>query len=554
MEGVGNMARIARANALAVLLLWVAIGQVTVLSGAADLRLLEAVQQQDREAIQTLLKQHVDVNAARGDGATALAWAVHLDNLEIVDLLIRAGADVNAANDLAVTPLMLAATNGSAAVVERLLDAMADPSVARPTGETALVIAARTGEPKVVMLLLGAGANADLKMGDRAQTPLMWAAAEGHVEVVGILLSVGADRDARTTFREVNAPYAHYVPDRKPMGRVEKDRSVISILWPKDGDGDMRRYRGGMTPLLFAVETGHQDVVGILLDAGASVDDPTPDGLTPLQLAQIRRHEALALFLLEQGADPNNAGPGFPPLHVASYLGQTAIAKDLIDRGAEVNARLEKPYRLIEGLELGVNLYPGSGVFTNIGSTPFMTAAKHGQVDIMRMLLDAGADPLLTADGGETALTVAAGLGRPQPSNVTYHEWNETDQLKAIRLCFELGLDVNAQNQWRQTALHGAAFHDQARVIELLAAHGASLDPTDWQDQTPLRVAQGHEICCSTFHRKPLAATALLEAGANPNAGVLLKFAAHEYQDDGVKATVSDPESAPAVDGERSRP
>ena len=258
MEGVENMARIARANALGVLLLWVAIGQVTVLSGVADLRLLEAVQQQDREAIQTLLKQHVDVNAARGDGATALAWAVHLDNLEIVDLLIRAGADVNAANDLAVTPLMLAATNGSAAVVERLLDAMADPSVARPTGETALVIAARTGEPKVVMLLLGAGANADLKMGDRAQTPLMWAAAEGHVEVVGVLLSVGADRDARTTFREVNAPYAHYVPDRKPMGRVEKDRSVISILWPKDGDGDTRRYRGGMTPLLFAVETGHQ--------------------------------------------------------------------------------------------------------------------------------------------------------------------------------------------------------------------------------------------------------------------------------------------------------
>ena len=306
-----------------------------------------------------------------------------------------------------------------------------------------------------------------------------------------------------------------------------------------------------MTPLLFAVEAGHQDVVRVLLDAGVPVDEATPDGLTALQLAQIRRNESLALFLLEQGADPNNEGPGFPPLHVAAYLGQTAVAEDLISRGADIDARLERPYRLIETLEIGVNRYPGSGLFTNIGSTPFMTAAKHGRVDIMRMLLDAGADPFLTADGGETALIVAAGLGRPQPSNAVYHLWNEADQLEAIEICLELGLDVNAENQWGQTALHGAAFHDQARVVELLAAHGAFLDPTDWQDQTPLRVAQGHEICCSTFHRKPLAAAALLKAGADPEAGILLKFAAHEYQDDGVKST-SEPEGV--AGSEQGRP
>ena len=102
------------------------------------------------------------------------------------------------------------------------------------------------------------------------------------------------------------------------------------------------RYEGGMTPLLFAIDRGHQDVVRVLLDGGAKVDGANPNGLTPLQFAMIRRNEALALFLLERGADPNNAGPGFPPLHVAAYLGQPAVAKALIARGADVNARIDE--------------------------------------------------------------------------------------------------------------------------------------------------------------------------------------------------------------------
>jgi len=200
-----------------------------------------------------------------------------------------------------------------------------------------------------------------------------------------------------------------------------------------------------------------------------------------------------------------------------------------------VNARMPKPYRLVELLEIGVNVYPGSGLFSKIGSTPFMAAAYHGQSEIMRMLLAAGADPFLVAKGGETALMLAGGLGRPQPTNVTYHVWKETEQIEALKICLEVGLDINAQNQWSQTALHGAAFHDDARVIEFLASRGAYLDPLDWQDQTPLRVARGHEICCSSYHVKPLAAAALVKAGADPKAGISLKFAAHEYENDSDK-------------------
>jgi ankyrin repeat protein len=275
----------------------------------------------------------------------------------------------------------------------------------------------------VIKQLVAAGARTDDAVGARGQTPLMWAAAEGHAEAVKLLIEVGANVQATTKSNKVPAPNGHYVPGRPPIQRVDKTRSVITILWPKDGDGDMFRFDGGMTPLFFAIDAGHQDVVRVLLDAGVKVDGPNPDGLTPMQFAMVRRNEPLALFLLERGADPNNAGPGFPPLHEAAYLEMPTLAKALIARGADVNARIMKPYRLIEVLEVGTNRYPGSGLFTNIGSTPFMTAAKHGQIEIMKMLLAAGANPHLTAQGGENALMVAAGLGRPEPSNVTYHVW-----------------------------------------------------------------------------------------------------------------------------------
>ena len=99
---------------------WVNGWMVILLSGATfavasdDLRLVEAVKGKDKEAVRSLLQEDVDVNAAQGDGATALMWAVHWNDLETTDLLIRAGANLNAANDNGVTPLRLACTNGNA--------------------------------------------------------------------------------------------------------------------------------------------------------------------------------------------------------------------------------------------------------------------------------------------------------------------------------------------------------------------------------------------------------------------------------------------------------
>src|SRR5580698_5348536 len=109
------------------------------LASSPDLRLIQAVKDNDLDSVSRLLKEHVDVNARYGDGATALAWAAYRDSLPIADLLIRSGASVDAANDDRATPLHLACTNRSGAMVQRLVAAGANVNAKLSNGETVLM-------------------------------------------------------------------------------------------------------------------------------------------------------------------------------------------------------------------------------------------------------------------------------------------------------------------------------------------------------------------------------------------------------------------------------
>src|SRR5713226_5007571 len=155
-----------RANAfgsVGVLLLFILRSGGPVGAAGPDLRLIEAVKNQNKAVVRTLLGQQVDVNVASPNGETALQWAVHWGDAETADLLIRAGANVNAANAFAMTPLSMACGNGDAALVELLLTAGADPNAAVATGETPLMTCARTGTARAVTALLAKGANVNAK-------------------------------------------------------------------------------------------------------------------------------------------------------------------------------------------------------------------------------------------------------------------------------------------------------------------------------------------------------------------------------------------------------
>jgi len=443
---------------------------------AADLRLVGAAKARDREAVRSLLKQHVDVNTPQPDGATALSWAAYHDDLELTDLLIASGANVNAANDYAATPLMLACTNGSADMVNRLLKAGANPNAAAWSGETVLMTCARTGNVETVKALLASGADVNAADKRQGNTALMWAVAQKHADIVRVLIEHKADVHART--------------------------------------------QEGFTPFLFAARQGDADSAQMLLNAGAEVNEATPDGDNALLLASASGHEAFSIYLLEHGANPNAADRnGITAMHYAimNGLGQAAsgismvrshtpylhrpnmveLVKALLKRGANPNAQLTAPAtemdygpgygKILRTAQLNV----GGGRISPVGATPFLLAALSFDPDLMRILVAAGANPLLATQENVTPLMAAIGLGRERASLISYTEEQEKTILEMVKMIVDLGVDVNAvETATGLTALHCAAFYGNSeRIIQFLADKGANLNVKTKAGQTALDIA-----------------------------------------------------------------
>ena len=456
-----------RVRASSVAVLWMPFLLFLASPGMAadDLRLVEAVKNRDAQAVLRLLGQKVDVKTKEPDGGTALHWAVHLGDRDTAALLIRAGAPVNAANDYGVTPLSLACTNGNVAIVELLLNSGANPNTASPvTGETVLMTAARTGIVDVVKMLLDRRADVNVTEPQLGQTALMWAAAEGHSGIVRVLVERGA--------------------------------------------GVRARSKAGFPPLVFAARTGDVELIKFLLGAGADVNEEAADGTTALSVAIVRSHTSLARFLVTKGADPNK-GPGFTPLHWAAgnwssadFVADAGIRSDnnewsaleglrgsakrefvkfLLDHGANPNARAQgNPPKYGAGRARG-------GVLA--GATPFFVAAKSGDAEVMRLLVAAGADPLLPNNQKMTALMIASAVGVRGYSPVP-----ERDALEAMKVAVELGVDVNAADASGETALHGTAYRGNSganSLIQFLVDKGAKLNVKNRYGWTPLAIAEG---------------------------------------------------------------
>src|SRR5688572_22106054 len=161
---------------------------------AAESPIADAAARGDREAVKTLLKKAADVNAAQGDGMTALHWAAMNGDLDLAQMLIVAGANVRATTRLgSYTPLYLASQQGHGAVIQALIKGGADARAATPNGTTPLMVAAASGEIDAVRTLLDGGADVNAKDGVRAQTPIMYAAASNRAAVVELLAAKGAD-------------------------------------------------------------------------------------------------------------------------------------------------------------------------------------------------------------------------------------------------------------------------------------------------------------------------------------------------------------------------
>jgi ankyrin repeat protein len=436
--------------------------------GAAphDGRLIEAIKKGDLDAVRALVSQGIDVNGRAGDGATALHWAVYNENQEAIELLLRAHATVNAANELGVTPLWVASSNGSSAIVARLVQAGANPDLAPATGGTPLMVVSRRGDVASAKLLLSYGADVNANEDANGQTALMWAVAEHHQEIVAVLLEAGADVHARS----------------------KSSRRVVLLCcpaWAGDSEGTVELDQGGLTPLLFSALNGDVASATRLLAAGANVNDIAAGGATALVMAAHRGHGALVRLLLERGADPNAAGAGYTALHSAVLRSDQEMVKTLLAHRANLNPRLTKGTYLKRGSrELAFDKFL-------IGATPFMLAARLGNLTLLRTLAAAGADLSLGLEDGRPPLIVAAqgettGAGaRARGSEV------EPRVLEAVKLLIELGADVDAVDRAGNTAVHVAAARKPGfdTVVQSLADRGARVDVANHNGATPLALA-----------------------------------------------------------------
>ncbi len=462
---------------------------------AADTPLLDAAKASDIEAVRVALRVAADVNASEADGMTALHWAVQRDAEAITQLLLDAGADVAAVNRYDVAPLALATTNGSAAIVARLLSAGADPNRRLPGGETALMTAARTGNVESIQVLLGAGADPNAFEENRGQTALMWAAAENNAAAITALVEGGADVSARTRDAQAADTRGAF---SKAVGLTKSTNTGPSF-----------------TAYLFAVQLGQADAVQALLEAGADIDDTFPDGTSALVLAAINGQWELGVSLIKRGADVHADEQGWNALHQAIRLRRTNIGhlpppegkgtlssldfiNALIAAGVDVNAPMMADFR--DGYRNRLN---------RIGATPFLLASKNVDTEIMRVLLDAGADPMISNADLTTPLMVAAGVDMWNPGEdggaTTEHE---PEALEAVKMLVALGNDVRAVNDRGETALHGAAYRGAPTVATYLVEQGAELDVRSKQGWTPWTIANG--VFYSLFYKEQPATAAAL--------------------------------------------
>jgi ankyrin repeat protein len=475
---------------LGLLAFWPAAGATTSTGSHA---VADAVREGNGTALRALIKQHADVNAPQEDGTTALLWAVRSNDEATVSLLLAAGGSPMAANRYGVKPLSLAALNGNAAITEALLKAGADANTANPEGETALMTASRSGSLDVVKMLLVHKADPNAKEKWLQETALMWAAAENHADVVTALLAAGAAIDQKS-----------WVTDTPILG------------FPESGGPNTPFPRGGWTALMYAARQNGKDAIRVLLEKGANPNLQDPQGATAMELAIINLHYDAAAAILDKGGDPNISdetgmsplyavvnmntliwvqGRPAPALESNAEVDAAGLARRLIDKGANVNAQLKKTI-------LKRHHYFLADRQMIEGATPLMRAAKYGDVNLAKILLERGADPTLKTKDGNNALTIAAGVNLPSVSGEDPHllHPSEDGSVEIIKMLLDRGVDVNYTNDQGLTALHGAVTRGQAsgngsgeKIIRLLAERGAKLDVKDKKGRTPLDVAVAGE-------------------------------------------------------------
>jgi ankyrin repeat protein len=323
----------------------------------------------------------------------------------------------------------------------------------------------------------------------------MWAAGEGHADMVAFLVSQKADLTVKAK-------------DNAWMTQISSEPRV------------QYRPTGGLTPLLYAARAGCYGCVTAMVDAGADVDRPNPDGMTPMMMALDNGYPKVAQYLLDRGANPHTWDWwGRTPLYIAVTMRggrdsrpgprppeSLAFINAVLDAGVNPNPQLafKEPSRGGRDNRFGDDLL-------TTGATPLIRAAQTFDNDVVRTLLAHGARVDLPNASGVTPFMSAAGIGTRIGSSVLGPGVREdvvARSLETMEILRAAGADVNARivdvtsltariardntltNRQGQTTLFHAAETGRTLVVKYLLEHGAKVDALDDMGRTAIDVAR----------------------------------------------------------------
>ena len=410
-----------------------------------------------------------DVNHRNADGSTPLQWAVYKGDVAEVRRLLDDGADPSLANDYDASPMSLAAEVANTEILNLLLASDADADSPNQDGQTALMAVARSGNVAAAKALLEHGATVDARESFGGQTALMWASARRHPEMIELLVEHGASIDARSTPRDYQ-------------------RHVTAEGRPKSLDS------GGFTPLLYAVRENCIACVDMLLEHGADIDLPDPDGVSPLQVAIMNANWDLAKRLIEAGADVDQwdifgEAPLFTAVGQRQRIdgGHASIDEPNETKGIDI-VRLLLEHHANPNMQLffkPANVRGGTATLTR-GSTPLIRAAANDDKEVVNLLLANGADATVYMADRQTPIHAVLAGRAP-----------ERDALELIKIFHDAGTDVNVvalvvhmEEVRGGSALHYAVRKRYKKVIEQLASYGIDMNLKDQDGLTALDYTQ----------------------------------------------------------------
>jgi ankyrin repeat protein len=409
------------------------LGAAPAWAGVAENRLLQAVRDGDHAGIRSALAAKANVNALLPDKSSVLAWAVDRQDAESVRLLLAAGAQPRALVAGAVQPLSLACELGDPAIAGALIKAGANAKEIRADGTTAFALCAGTSTPEVLAAMTARGADVNAA-NVQGQTPLMWAAMSGNIEAIKWLSGHGA---------KVNAA------DKK-----------------------------GFTPLFFALRSKVPGAPMALLNSGADVNAVLSDGTSVMQAAMLVGNPSFAIEAVSHGADLKRMDKdGRQVIHLAAMTGSVDLVKILLTKGVDPNTMTVLPYApvvvasaaAVAGVPPRLPIQP-----MPVPATPLQFAARAGSVEVMKLLVAAGAKPDLKGPDGMTVAIAAAGSGHPD----------------AMQYAYEIDPNLDAISRGKRSIMHIAVTArgtpDPIGVIQFLVDKGAKLNAQDDHNAYPV--------------------------------------------------------------------